>query len=291
MIEVPRAFADVRIRETGDAGRRWVDSLPDVVEGLLHEWRLECDGDPMHGFTALVVPVRRDDELLALKVAWPHLEGTDEPLALRTWNGDGAVRLFEWDADRSATLLERLDPSRCLKDEPVEVALATIAELLRRTTVPAPDAMHAADLFIESVRSSIVRAERLAHPALAQSRLNKALALLESLPLAASTITNTDLHFENVLAATREPWLVIDPKPFRGLPELAVCQIVLGCPIDTDWVRSIETICDIAQLDRAVATAWTYVRSVDMLHWLLAYGFTDMQAISMAVIDALEPLV
>jgi streptomycin 6-kinase len=43
-------------------------------------------------------------------------------------------------------------------------------------------------------------------------------ALFRTLPLSASDerLLCTDLHAENVLASGREPWLVIDPKPFFG---------------------------------------------------------------------------
>ena len=39
----------------------------------------------------------------------------------------------------------------------------------------------------------------------------------------------TDLHAENVLAAQREPWLVIDPKPFVGDPTYDALQHCLNC--------------------------------------------------------------
>ncbi len=34
----------------------------------------------------------------------------------------------------------------------------------------------------------------------------------------------TDLHAGNVLAAEREPWLVIDPKPYVGDPAYDILQ-------------------------------------------------------------------
>ena len=39
-------------------------------------------------------------------------------------------------------------------------------------------------------------------------------------------LVNQDLHADNVLAAEREPWLVIDPKPLTGEREFAVAPIV-----------------------------------------------------------------
>jgi streptomycin 6-kinase len=39
----------------------------------------------------------------------------------------------------------------------------------------------------------------------------------------------TDLHAGNVLAAQREPWLVIDPKPYVGDPTYDALQHMLNC--------------------------------------------------------------
>src|SRR5262249_53739574 len=39
----------------------------------------------------------------------------------------------------------------------------------------------------------------------------------------------TDLHAGNVLRARREPWLVIDPKPFVGDPAYDATQHLLNC--------------------------------------------------------------
>jgi len=39
----------------------------------------------------------------------------------------------------------------------------------------------------------------------------------------------TDLHGDNILAARRAPWLVIDPKPYVGDPAYDVLQHMLNC--------------------------------------------------------------
>ena len=39
----------------------------------------------------------------------------------------------------------------------------------------------------------------------------------------------TDLHAGNVVRAEREPWLVIDPKPFVGDPAYDATQHLLNC--------------------------------------------------------------
>ena len=39
----------------------------------------------------------------------------------------------------------------------------------------------------------------------------------------------TDPHGDNVLTAQREPWLVIDPKPYVGDPTYDLLQHTLNC--------------------------------------------------------------
>ncbi len=48
-------------------------------------------------------------------------------------------------------------------------------------------------------------------------------------PPATAALLCTDLHAGNVLAAEREPWLVIDPKPFVGDPAYDTVQHMLNC--------------------------------------------------------------
>ena len=42
----------------GPEWEAWLGSLPRTTADLLDEWSLSVDGDPMHGFCSLVVPVR-----------------------------------------------------------------------------------------------------------------------------------------------------------------------------------------------------------------------------------------
>jgi streptomycin 6-kinase len=57
-------------------------------------------------------------------------------------------------------------------------------------------------------------------------------ALWRGLPATATrnVLLCTDLHPDNVLAAQREPWLVIDPKPYVGDPAYEPIQHMLNFP-------------------------------------------------------------
>ncbi len=99
----------------------WVDRLPGLVSDLLDEWELTTDGWMMHGFVALVVPVRTvGGRAAVLKVSFPDEESEHEHLALQHWGGRGAVTLLRADPHRSAMLLERLHQERLLEIWDVE---------------------------------------------------------------------------------------------------------------------------------------------------------------------------
>src|SRR5215469_16240914 len=104
MIVVPEDFAKTRIKEAGQAGRLWIEELPRIVEGLCDRWRLIPEEPLMHGHLGLVIPVRRDAELVVLKVSWADDSNAHEAKALAAWNGKGAVRLLEHDLDSDAML-------------------------------------------------------------------------------------------------------------------------------------------------------------------------------------------
>ena len=73
-----------------------------------------------------------------LKVGWPHVDSAQEHLALRAWNGHGAVRLVAADPARGALLLERLDSTRDLGSVDIDEACAIVGGLHRSLHVPAP---------------------------------------------------------------------------------------------------------------------------------------------------------
>ena len=74
----------------------------------------------------------------------------------------------------------------------------------------------------------------------------------------------TDLHAGNVLAARREPWLMIDPKPYAGDPAYDVTQHLLNDParLTTDPRRFARRIADLAGLGADRVTAWLFARCV-----------------------------
>ena len=74
----------------------------------------------------------------------------------------------------------------------------------------------------------------------------------------------TDLHAGNVLAAEREPWLVIDPKPYVGDPAYDPVQHLLNCPerLRTDAAALADRMADLCGVDRERLRLWLFARCV-----------------------------
>src|SRR5258705_330516 len=71
-------------------------------------------------------------------------------------------------------------------------------------------------------------------------------------------------HAGNVLRAQREPWLVIDPKPFVGDPAYDATQHLLNCRarLRADPDRLIRRFADLLSVDHDRVRLWLFARVV-----------------------------
>ncbi|WP_309485527.1 aminoglycoside phosphotransferase family protein, partial [Streptomyces sp. WELS2] len=141
MIDIPAELAETQEMYNGAAGKAFIAALPDLAARFLDRWGLRLDGPSMNGVSALVLPVVRADGVRAvLKLQLLDEESEGEPVALRVWDGDGAVRLLDHDPATGTMLLERLDERRMLAHRAdTREAVLVIARLLAHlTSFPAP---------------------------------------------------------------------------------------------------------------------------------------------------------
>jgi streptomycin 6-kinase len=70
----------------------------------------------------------------------------------------------------------------------------------------------------------------------------------------------TDLHAGNVLRAQREPWLVIDPKPFLGDPAYDATQHLLNCHgrVSADPLGMVARCADLMNVDADRVRRWLF---------------------------------
>jgi streptomycin 6-kinase len=262
-------------------GRAWIAALPALLDRLCRRWRLQVeDGSAGRGYHGVVVPVRRGAEQYVLKLTWPVERTVDEARALAAWRGHGAVLLLEADPEAGALLLERLDPTRTLDSMDLQAAAQVAGRLLRRLAIPAPDGVRPLRAVAADIGASLqVRQQQLGRP-VPEAWLATAGALAHELGASAGDrLVHADLHYGNVLAGTREPWLAIDPKPVAGDPEHAVPELLWTRVDELEDAQAIRLLLAVlagsGELDGEKARGWAIVRCVDYWLWGLENGLTE----------------
>ncbi|WYB40387.1 aminoglycoside phosphotransferase family protein [Streptomyces sp. GD-15H] len=276
MVDIPEELAASQAKYHKEAGRAFIAGLPELTADVLSRWGLRVIGAPLHGVTALVLLVTRADGTPAvLKLQLRDEESEGEPLALRTWNGDGAVRLLDHDETTHTLLLERLAPTRTLSRLPdAHEAVLVVARLLAHlTSAPAPAGLRRlGDLAHALLERTPGALNRIPDPAVRRTVADCAAALREVADEPGDRLLHGDLHYGNVLAADRAPWLAIDPKPLAGDPGFDL-RPALANRFDADDVRwRFDAMTDVLGLDRERARAWTYGRLLQNCLWDLEDG-------------------
>jgi streptomycin 6-kinase len=263
MTDVPKPLFDtVGLTEPG---KRWLAELPRRVAALANIWQLRLGAPFEEEASAAWVArrTRRSGERLVLKVGFPHMEAEQEIDGLLYWDADPTVTVIEYDHDANAMLLEDCQQGTTLRQLPETEQDVVIARLLRRLwRVPTPPHNFRTlrtmiEYWIDEAQAQ--RAQWL-DVGLAEQGIETYRELLRTnVP---EVLLATDLHAGNVLRAEREPWLVIDPKPFVGDACYDATQHLLNCRerLAKQPMQLISTIADLLQVDGERVRAWTFAR-------------------------------
>ncbi|MFE0130443.1 aminoglycoside phosphotransferase family protein [Streptomyces sp. NPDC059037] len=275
-IRIPDGLVESQHMYAGEAGRAFIAGLPARVTEFVERWDLTVDGPSMHGMAALVLPVvRADGTPAAVKFQVLDEETEGEPVGLRVWGGDGAVRLLDHDAGTGTMLLERLDSARMLSTmADTRKAVLVIAELLARlTSVAAPEGMRRlGDIAAEMVDDLPGALKEIGDPAERAVVERCGGAVREVMGEPGDRLLHWDLHFENVLASDREPWLAIDPKPLAGDPGFDLWPAINNRFDADDVLWRFDAMTEVLGLDRERARAWTLGRVLQNALWEIEDG-------------------
>ncbi|MFF3643822.1 aminoglycoside phosphotransferase family protein [Streptomyces sp. NPDC002564] len=270
-IRIPDGLVASQYTYAGEPGRAFIAALPGRVNDIVERWDLTVDGAPMHGMAALVLPVvRADGTPAAVKFQLLDEETEGEPVALRVWDGAGAVRLLDHDPETGTMLLERLDSARMLSSvADTREAVLVIARLLARLTAgPAPQGMRRlGDIAAEMVEDLPRTLKAITDPAERAVVERCGGAVREVMGEPGDRLLHWDLHFENVLAGEREPWLAIDPKPLAGDPGFDLWPALDNRFAADEVLWRFDAMTDVLGLDRERARAWTLGRVLQNAIW------------------------
>lgn len=226
------------------------------MEDLLERWQLTLGEEYPPGAAGRAFRVERADGTPAvLKLIHPHREAEQEADALERWDGDGAVRLLDRDDERHAMLLERCEPGTYLSESPdaLEVLIGLLPRLWKSGDGFRPLAEEAEWWIEHDLRNA--------------KHADLAIGLLRELvpTQGEQVLLHQDLHGENVLAAQREPWLVIDPKPLAGEREFNVAPIVRSFELGhsrREALYRLDRLTSELALDRERAKGWTIAQTI-----------------------------
>jgi streptomycin 6-kinase len=200
------------------------------------------------------------------------------------------VRLLAQDAERNALLIERCRPGTYLSELDPDAGLGVLIGLLPRLWKPAGSPFRSladeAAWWAGYIRANWDKAGR----PFEEELVDAAVAALEELAptQGEQVLIHQDLHADNVLAAQREPWLVIDPKPLVGEREFSLAPIIRSFELGHSRRAVIERLDRLSSelgLDRERVRRWALgqtiawssggefqARHVETARWLLQAG-------------------
>lgn len=298
VIDVPDAFV-ASYGAHGPGERAWLAGLPRLGADFLDRWGLRPDGPSAHGMASLVLPVVRADGTPAvLRLQQLRDETAGTAAGLRTWNGDGIVRLLDDDEQTGTQLLERLDAGRPLSSvEDDDTAVGILGGLLARlTAVPAPPGLRrlsdVAGAMLDQVPSALAA---LHDPAERETVRTCAAAVADLVGEPGDRLLHWDLHYDNILAANREPWLAIDPEPLAGDPGFDLLPaldnrwdaVVATGDVTRAVLRRFDLLTEMLGLERRRAAGWTLGRVLQNVLWDVEDGRTGLDPVQAAVAGVL----
>jgi streptomycin 6-kinase len=239
----------------------WLTGVPALLDEVAQSWNLTPGRAYPPGAVGHAVRVELADGMPAvLKLSNPDRETLLEPDALERWDGDGAVRLLARDDARHAMLLERCEPGTFLS--------ASAGDTLGVFVCLLPRLWKSGEGFASLEDEAAIWVDEIERRELPDPKLrDAALSYLRDLPSTQGeqVLLHQDLHGENVLAAGREPWLAIDPKPLAGEREFSAAPIVRSFELGhskRDALYRLDRLTSELGLDRDRALGWTVAQTV-----------------------------
>jgi streptomycin 6-kinase len=268
----------------GPRGEAWFEDLPLVIEELENKWNISV-GEPFPGieYNYVAKAIGSDGSQSVLKIAPPFetVEIFGEAKFLETLSGEGAIQLIDVDRDRQAILLERALPGVALHEDfsssPVDCIQPAISVLKRILQKPPADITDTPTL-----EGWFANFERFRETDFPKKLGEKALDTYKKLSQSSgeASYIHGDYHPGNVVTATREPYLAIDPKGIVGHVgyDIAVFLINLerwqkqNPELETLLANAVDAFADAFALTGTEVREWVFAHMVIGAWW----NFEDM---------------
>lgn len=219
MLELPFDFVHNIRNSFGGQGEQFLSDLPALLDEAARRWDLTIGGRFLLSYNYVTSARRTDGTHVVLKIGIPNPELTSEMEALRLYDGRGAVRLIDSDAEKGMLLEERIRPGTMLAEmQDDERATEIAAGVMRALWQPIPEENHFIRLtdWFDGFKKLRQRFEGGTGP-LPRKMVETAEGLAADFfaENEAPVVLHGDFHHYNLLQAD-ESWQVIDPKGVIG---------------------------------------------------------------------------
>lgn len=255
----------MRFRDESEKNKKWVDSLPEIMDRIRKNWNLEIGNPFLENVTcSYVAPCKVNNKIIGvLKIGFPHEEATHEIEGLMLLNGNPTVNVLKVDKETNSMLLEKCEPGIHLSSQPEPYQ----DEIICNTLMSIWKAKHNHKIFrplsimvAQWNKETRANLNNFPNPELAL----KGCKMKENLVNNSSDqfLLATDLHAGNVLKAERREWLAIDIKPYVGDRAYDLTQHILNCMerFDSDPFDLINRLSNLAIVNKDRLLKWTQAR-------------------------------
>ena len=262
----------------GKLGDQWLDSLPELIGYLEERWSITVrEPFPSIEFNFVASATDTNGHRTVIKISPPfeNAEIFSEAKFLRTLNGRGTVMLLREDRERRAILIERAVPGADLTNVFAGDQMAAIDPAVKVleaiTTGPPDDRRDVIDL--DDWFDGLTRYEETDFPQrYGETALAMYAELSDGIP---KYYLHGDFHPANIVTATREPFLAIDPKGIIGPVGYDIAVFLNNfnwwqdeAPDIRDRLAiAIDTFSSAFQISEANLRRWAYAQMVLSAWW------------------------
>ncbi|HEY0429295.1 MAG TPA: aminoglycoside phosphotransferase family protein [Pyrinomonadaceae bacterium] len=216
---LPQKFKETILGAFREKGKSWLARLPEIIKEIEENWRLSAAAPfPNLSYHYVAPCVCADGGEAVLKIGFPGEAAyiLNEVKMLRFLDGGNSVELLRFDEKRFAFLLEKLTPGENLKtiyQNDKSTAVDAAINVMRAFWREAPG-----DVAFPGLEDWFENLKKAKSTEFNSNYVKKALGFFDELMAASKqkTLLHGDFHHENILSATRAPFLAIDPKGITG---------------------------------------------------------------------------
>jgi len=277
---IPEGMARTTIELRGVAGAEWLRNLPTLLADCEQRWSLTIGPPfPNLSYNYAAQAVRQDGTSVVVKAGFPDREFKTEAEALRLYAGRGAVQLLDADVERGILLLEHITPGTLLSTvQDDEEATSIAAQIMQQLWRPVGKDHPFPTIADWAKGISRLRKEFGGGSGPFPARLvDQAERLFEELlsSMREPVLLHGDLHHFNILAASRQHWLAIDPKGVVGEPEYDVGallrnpspEIATRPGLRQVLARRIDQLAEELGFDKTRLRDWSLAQAVLSAWW------------------------